>query len=312
MKKILKMLVFLPFISMANNIELKEYTNGFFDSGAKGIIVKNSSKYNGNNFNYYSYKTTDNSNSDLYVFFHGENAKSKEFFDTTGLHNTLKKNGSFISINSPKEHWYSDENSVRDIKYFSLHLIREYINALRFRNVYLIGYSSGGTLVNELMCDYRFSFVKGVANIGGSIHGKNLEQCNLDKKLFPYLFVYGDMNEFYGYKNKDLQNSSKLLPPNNSKTLFDAELKLSNILRCNNPAESWLSDTDIEDNSSIVKREYVCEQGKRNIFRVLMVKNFSKNWLGNHETANDDFNGNSNRDILFNSYIIDFLKFNEM
>jgi predicted esterase len=312
MKKIIKTLVllFLPLFTKAGDFELQEFTNGFFESGVKGAIVKHDTQYNGKKYEYYSYKSNENGNYDLYVFLHGEYAKTKSFFNTTGLHSSLKKHGSFISFDSPHKNWHESKNSAKDTTDVILHVLREYINALRYRNVYFIGYSGGGTLVTELLCDSRFTFIKGVVNVGGSVHGDSVDDCNLNKKIFPYLYVYGDKNSYYGYENKDIQNNQVIMPPNNSLVFLDAENKLAKILKCKNPSSIGVSDNDISDMSSIIQRDYVCMDGDRNQFRVLRLQNFDKNWLGNEENKSLDFIGNPNRDLLFNKYIFKFLKFN--
>lgn len=310
MNNLIKVLFLIPFFSIAGELELKEFTNGFFDSGVKGAIVKHETKFNGKTHEYYSYKSTDVQNLDLYVFLHGEYSKTKGFFDTTGLHSFLKKNGSFISFDSPYKNWHESKNSLKNSSTVILHVLREYINALRYRNVYIIGYSSGGTLATELICDSRFTFIKGVINVGGSVHGDNLDDCNLNKKLFPYLYVYGNNNSYYGYKNKEKQTDQLIMPPNNSLVLSDAENIIARILNCKSPSSISLSDNDISDMSSIIKRDYACSESSRNQLRVLEIQNFDKNWLGNEEGTSLDFVGNSNRDLLFNKYIFKFLKFN--
>jgi poly(3-hydroxybutyrate) depolymerase len=299
----------------AEQLELQEYKNGYFTSSVAGKIVNHATKYNDLDFKYYSYKSTENGNLDLYVFLHGEYSKSKEFFSSTGLHNELMRRGGFISIDAPASNWY-ESSSVREASVeFISKLILEYKKRLHYKNIYLIGYSHGGTLANEIMCknnaneNSKKRIIAGVVNIGGSIHGNNLKGCSVHLKKFPYLYVVGTKDDFYGYDSKNNRNKNFIQSPDDSLVLKESTEEIAKILRCKNPSEISLVDRDINDKTSIYKREYKCVEGAGNIYRVLKIANFGHNWFSNQKLKLKDFRGETNGDISINKYMFSFLKF---
>lgn len=143
-----------------------------------------------------------NKEKEIILIFHGNYSKSEDFLNKTNLANEFKnKDKSFIVFESSANDWFSHKSKNEKDKLFISEMF-QYIND-RFNKITLIGYSSGGTLINEILCNSYAKKVSKVIVNNSSITEENMK-CNL--KGLEYIYIAGNKENYYGYdkKNKDV------------------------------------------------------------------------------------------------------------
>jgi hypothetical protein len=266
-------------------------------------LIKKPFIYMDNKVSYFTYISTKPviGDKNLYVIFHGEYSKSEKFLKMTSIQKNIIPNHHFLMPNSVSDSWFNLD--TKDInKSIVKKMISIYKNKYHIDNVYIIGYSSGATFANELICDGLV--VDGFLNVNGSISEKTLDNCNQIKKI-KYYFSYGKKDDYYTYNDKSKINKDFKKPNINHYTLSDFENKFSKHLLCDTPVA--FPYKNIDTNIELVG--YTCDYDLLNRFNVVRINDMGHNWPYNNKFDFVDFRGKTNNNIDLNKYILK--KFNK-
>lgn len=176
---------------------------------------------------------------------------------------------------------------------------------MNIEDVYIIGYSSGATLANEILCGNKIK-INGIVNFAGTITSE-IENCKIDLKNFKYLQISGSKDDFYGFNNLKERNNNYKEAPYNTFPLLLSQDKIGDFFNCKNSVEIDMYDKDIEDYSNIIKKDYQCKENSKNKYRVLNILGMGHNWFKHRDYDYNDFRGKSNGDIDFSKYMFDYL-----
>lgn len=263
-----------------------------------GHIVKKEINYKEENINYFIYIPKNhkkvNKDKEIILIFHGNYSKSEDFLNKTNLANELKnKDKSFIVFESSANNWFSHKSKNEKDKLFIEEMFN-YIND-RFNKITLIGYSTGGTLINELLCK---SFAKKISRVivNNSSVTKNDINCKI--KNLDYIFIAGSLESYYGF---DKKNNEEYL------SILESKEYIRRNLDCTSDFISLEIEKEISDNTFAQQYVHNCNQKNGNKFQYIQIEGMGNNFIN---TVSDDilelkdFEGLTNKDIK----IIEFIK----
>ncbi len=291
MKKIL-------LLSILTLFSFNSEANIFPSDQQYGKIIQKELNFREDKINYFIYFPKEfkkiNKEKEIFLIFHGHYSKAEDFLNKTNLANELKnKNKTFIVFNSNANDWFSHKSKNEKDKMFISEMF-EYINS-RFNKINIIGYSSGGTLINEILCNNYAKKVSRVIVNNASVTESNLK-CNL--RGIEYIYIAGNKENYYGFEKKN--NDTYL-------SLSDSKDYIRRSLNCNNDFISLEIEKDISDNTFAKQFVYNCSQKENNKFQYIEIQDMGNNFIN---TIPDDvlklkdFEGNTNKDIK----ITDFFK----
>lgn len=263
-----------------------------------GHIVKKEINYKEENINYFIYIPKNhkkvNKDKEIILIFHGNYSKSEDFLNKTNLANELKnKDKSFIVFESSANNWFSHKSKNEKDKLFIEEMFN-YIND-RFNKITLIGYSTGGTLINEFLCK---SFAKKISRVivNNSSVTKNDINCKI--KNLDYIFIAGSLESYYGF---DKKNNEEYL------SILESKEYIRRNLDCTSDFISLEIEKEISDNTFAQQYVHNCNQKNGNKFQYIQIEGMGNNFIN---TVSDDilelkdFEGLTNKDIK----IIEFIK----
>jgi poly(3-hydroxybutyrate) depolymerase len=283
-----------------DNKETQEFNGSMF-----GKILKRNVDYKEQEISYFTYIPQIKTSDKLYIVLHGEYSKSEDFFRMTNLHKSIIPQNTMLAFNASGMDWFSNIKKNKLDKEIIYKIIRKYKKRLSLKKVYLIGYSSGGTLANEIMCSGEVK-IDGIANINGSISLNVADKCKTIIEI-KYLQVIGTSDDYYTYNNLDNKNTEFKSPTNEFVTLEKTNQKLKQILNCPESSSFPMADANKEDNSKIIENNFLCKYKEKNKFKLLLIEGMGHTWPNNNSFDLSDFRGIVNKDINLNTFIIDYI-----
>jgi predicted esterase len=273
----------------------------FIDNNNIGKITKKNVKFISDTFSFYAYVPKERLNSKMYVVMHGEYSKTKEFFEMTSLQKSFEPESLFLSPDSINDDWFNDKK-IKENKTMLNKLIKDYINKYRIKELYFIGYSTGGLFASNIACDYEE--FKGIALINSPLNNESFKSCS-EIKNKKVLFSYGDKSDFFKVDNNSKYNEIFKEPPLHL-SFEETSKKLISQLKCNNKTEFYYPDRDPKDGSKLLIYDYECEFKYKNKLNILIFENMGHTYPSNNSFSLSDFRGNPNNDINLSRKIIDF------
>jgi poly(3-hydroxybutyrate) depolymerase len=276
-----------------------------FNGKMFGKILKRNIDYKEQEISYFTYIPLRNRGKNLYVVLHGEYSKSEDFFKMTNLHKSIIPQNTMLAFNSSAMDWFSNIKKNKLDKELIYKIIRKYKKRLDLENVYLIGYSSGATFANEIMCSGEVK-IDGVANINGSISQNVANKCKNITNM-RYLQAIGTADDYYTYQDLNNQTNQFKLPTNEFLTLDETNKKLMQMLNCPESTSFPIDDSNKDDNSTIMENNFLCKYKEKNKFKLLKFEKMGHTWPNNNSFDLSDFRGVVNKDINLNTIIIDYI-----
>ncbi len=269
----------------------------FPDKPQLGSVVLKEINFKEEKIKYFVYMPKDhqkiNKEKEIFLIFHGNYSKAEDFLNKTNLANELKnKDKTFIVFESTANDWFSHKSKNEKDKLFFNEMFN-YIND-RFEKITLIGYSSGGTLINEILCNNYSKKISKVIVNNASVSQNNLK-CNI--KNIDYTYIVGNLESYYGFSKN---NQDTFL------SLLDSKEYIRRNLDCSNDFINLEIEKEISDNTFAKQFIYNCSQKNNNNFQYIEIEGMGNNFIN---TIPDeilklkDFEGYTNKDIKITDFI---------
>lgn len=275
--------------------------NNFFPNKEQlGHVVKKKFKFEEQEVSYFIYmpKTLDSrSLQNMNIIFHGEYSNAEDFLNKTQIFNKLKnKNESMIAFNSSSNDWFSNKRKYIKDKKFIKNILNELLK-LNYKKYKIYAYSSGGTFVNNLICeDNQLSKIRNIVTINASGKKEWLDNCEIPYNL-NYKAVIGTEDDYYTYENKEKKSKKHKLPEEDFLTMKEFYEKLRIKLNCSNEKIKTQIEENITDETFVIKNSFICNSKNKNNFDLYIIEKMGHNYPNAIDYPLEDFRGRSNKDI---------------
>jgi poly(3-hydroxybutyrate) depolymerase len=287
-------------ILLTFNFKTIAASNFFPNSKEEGNVLKKKFEYEDQEISYFIYypkSTIKNSNNDFYIIFHGETSKAEDFLNKTRLYNNIKnENKGFIAFESTASDWFSHKRkNIKDKDFIKKLLIR--LSKTRFRNFNIIGYSSGGSFVNDMLCKKELpEEMNNILTVNSSGKEIWIENCEVPNNL-NYYSILGEDDDYYAYSNKENKNKKYKLPDEDFLETFNYFNLLRVKMNCSDKSIQTQIEKDISDNSYIENYIYSCSNKNKNNLQLFKGIKMGHNFPEVIDYSLEDFRGNTNLDI---------------
>lgn len=287
------LILFLIFFSLNINANFfpdkKEYEN----------VLKKNFEHEDQRISYFIYYPNPKKNKEdkFYIIFHGETSKAEDFLNKTRIYTNIKnENAGFIAFNSTASDWYSHPRKNLKDKDFIIKLL-EKIEKTSFKKFNIIGYSSGGTFVNELLCEGKIpKTMNNILTVNASGKKEWIENCIIPEKI-NYYSILGDQDDYYSYDGSIERNNKYKIPEENFSNLEDYFNMLRIKMNCSNESVTTRIEKDISDNSYVEHNVFRCSNKNRNNLELFKSIGMGHNFPNIIDYSLEDFRGNTNFDI---------------
>lgn len=277
------------------------FAQGFFpNQKQEGNVLKKNMEYEGEVISYFIYypkSTIDNSEDDFFVLFHGETSKAEDFLNKTRLYNNIKNlDRGFIAFQSTANDWFSHKRkNIKDREFIKK--ILERLAKTKFKNFNIIGYSSGGTLVNDMLCKNEFpKEMKNILTVNSSGQKNWMDDCKMPEDI-KYYSILGTEDDYYTFENKSKQNNKYKIPEKNFLTTSEYFNEWRIKMNCSDNFINTRIEKNIADNSFVENYIYSCSNKNNNKLQLFKIIDMGHNFPEVIDYSLEDFRGNTNLDI---------------
>ena len=278
------------------------FSKGFFPKDLEeGNVLKKNMEYEGQKISYFIYYPKFKNRSqydDFYILFHGETSKAEDFLNKTRLYNNIKnKEKGFIAFESTASDWYAHKRKNIKDREFIKRLLDKIAKETRFKKFHLIGYSSGGSLINDMLCKNELpERMNNILTVNSSGKKEWIKDCEMPENL-NYYSVLGTNDDYYTYEDKSKQNNKHKLPEENYLSTFEYFNLWRIKMNCSNDSISTRIEKEISDNSYVENHIYSCNTEFKNNLQLFKAIDMGHNFPEVIDYSLEDFRGNSNLDI---------------
>ena len=291
MKYIITLIIF--FFSLNINASFfpdkKEYEN----------VLKKNFEHEEQKISYFIYYPNPKKNikKEIYIIFHGETSKAEDFLNKTRLYTNIKnENAAFIAFNSSASDWYSHTRKNIKDKDFIIKLLNR-IEKTGFNKFNIIGYSSGGSFVNELICEGSIpAKMNNILTINSSGKKEWIENCKIPNNL-NYNSILSEKDDYYTYDGTIKRNNKYKIPEESFINMSEYFNLFRIKMNCSNESVTTSIEKDISDNSYIEHNVYRCSNKNRNNMELFKGIEMGHNLPNVIDYSLEDFRGNTNFDI---------------
>lgn len=271
----------------------------FPDKKEQEHVLKKNFEHEEQKISYFIYYPNDkkNINKEIYIIFHGETSKAEDFLNKTGLYTKIKnKNAAFIAFNSTASDWYSHKRKNIKDKDFIIKLLKK-IEKTGFKKFNIIGYSSGGSLINELICEGSLpSKMNNILTVNSSGKKEWIESCKIPNNL-NYYSILSELDDYYSY-DLSIKRNKKYKVAEESFINMKEYFNLFRIkMNCSDESITTSIEKDISDNSYMEHNVYRCSSKNRNNIELFKGIGMGHNFPNVIDYSLEDFRGNTNFDI---------------
>lgn len=292
MKYIFLLSALLMFNANANS-------NFFPDKKEQEHVLKKNFEHEDQKISYFIYHPNNKKNikKEMYIIFHGETSKAEDFLNKTRLYTEIRnKNAAFIAFNSTASDWYSHKRKNIKDKDFIVKLLRK-IEKTGFDKFNIIGYSSGGSLINELICEGSLPFkMNNILTVNASGKKEWIENCKIPNNL-NYYSIISELDDYYSY-DLSIKRNKKYKIPEDSFISMKEYFNLFRVkINCSDESIETNIEKDISDKSYIKHNIYRCSSKNRNNIELFKGIGMGHNFPNVIDYSLEDFRGNTNFDI---------------
>jgi poly(3-hydroxybutyrate) depolymerase len=289
MRTVLLLLGLMSFSALSDN-----FADAFLAKESDSShLIKKPVRYNEKLLSYFvQMPPSHDFNGDLYIMFHGESSKAQRFLKMTSAHKKISSEAIMLIPDATADDWFYQKEHDFTVHWIT-NLIELYKTEYKPKRIIGVGYSSGATFLNELVCSGRLD-LDVVLSVGGSMQSE--KPCNAVTGL-KYVHIVGDKDDYYGFNSIKERNSKYKLPTTNALPLNTFSSYWSDILGCEGFSKFNLSDIVPDDDSSPIRMEYNCDYQRKNSYTLLLLEGAGHNWSNNNMFGYSDFRGVENKDI---------------
>ena len=166
-----------------------------------------------------------------------------------------------------------------------------------FNKFNIIGYSSGGSFVNELICEGSIpAKMNNILTINSSGKKEWIENCKIPNNL-NYNSILSEKDDYYTYDGTIKRNNKYKIPEESFINMSEYFNLFRIKMNCSNESVTTSIEKDISDNSYIEHNVYRCSNKNRNNMELFKGIEMGHNFPNVIDYSLEDFRGNTNFDI---------------